>query len=367
MGVVGGGALTRDFAPSFHPLNQNEPSFYSASNSYIIGPSLEYAITRSFAIEVDALNRILHATSNAVRPDGSFWATSTYPVVTWEFPILAKYRLPMRGPVQAFLEGGPSLRTAGNLNGTDPSDYGATAGAGFELAAGRWRIAPRLRYTRWAKDYESSSTTKSDQVEVLVGFSHVSRSDARPFGRRLSFGLLAGTTLTKDYVERSYLVEYGPGGPIFPEGGPVIYRIRSDKRSLLIGPTAEVKLPAHFSVEAGALYRTLRSTSDFFPADGGAPFSCCDNDESSHIWEIPVLVKYELDIAGWKPFVGAGPAFRTLGASEDPRYGATAAAGLRTGWRRLILTPQVRYTRWASDRPAALPENQVQVLVGFSF
>ena len=46
--------------------------------------------------------------------------------------MLAKYRFHW-SKMNPFVELGPSFRTAGNLNGTNPSHYGFTSGLGVEM------------------------------------------------------------------------------------------------------------------------------------------------------------------------------------------------------------------------------------------
>jgi hypothetical protein len=362
-GVVAGGSITKDFAPQFSLLNPSVPSFHSGSQSYVIGPLVEYAFTHRFSVEANGINKLLHATGSDVGPDGSFRATSTFPVVTWQFPILAKYRFAVDG-VRPFVELGPSVRTAGNLNGTKPSNHGISTGAGFEVYWHGVRIGPTVRYTRWARDNNSGGPlTKPDQVEVLVALSHRSAADSRPFGKRLSFGVVTGTTLTGDYRTRRGSFVVGSEDPISPPG-PGTFRSFSDSRSLLIGAMAELKLPLHFSLKADALYRTLHSSTELTYSDrtirtgGGA---------RSDIWEVPVLVQYSIPVSSARAFVAAGPSFRTPGGYNDPHHGITGAAGIETSWGRLRVTPQVRYTRWASDGDPETFVNQAQILIGFAF
>lgn len=47
---------------------------------------------------------------------------------------------------------GPSFRLDGNFNGTVPSHYGVTAGAGVEARLGRIKISSAVRYTRWGRE-----------------------------------------------------------------------------------------------------------------------------------------------------------------------------------------------------------------------
>jgi len=90
---------------------------------------------------------------------------------------MVKYRfsLPILKP---FVEAGPTFRTAGNLNGTSPSHHGLTAGVGVEAHAWKLKIAPQVRYLRWARDpysqiplFGTSPFTVRDQAEFLVSGS----------------------------------------------------------------------------------------------------------------------------------------------------------------------------------------------------
>jgi len=66
---------------------------------------------------------------------------------------------------------GPALRASGNLNNSNPSRYGAAAGFGLEIRAGRMTISPTMRFTRWAADQSSASmATNRNQAELLFGF-----------------------------------------------------------------------------------------------------------------------------------------------------------------------------------------------------
>lgn len=117
-------------------------------------------------MEVDGLYRPLHYT---LEFNNGF--TAPFSVLTWELPLLAKYRLPL-ARTQPFVEAGPSLRWSGNQNGSSPSHIGVTAGIGVEASWRMLRVAPAARYTRWAADdADPLNRTKQDQLELLVGFS----------------------------------------------------------------------------------------------------------------------------------------------------------------------------------------------------
>jgi hypothetical protein len=137
---------------------------YASVRSKFVGVLAESGLSKSLSLEVDALyhplslSEMQHAT-----------------VLTWEFPVLVKYRFPARG-VAPFVELGPSFRSTGNLSGTNPSHYGVTAGAGVETRQ-RWlAISPAIRFTRWRADPMGvvngpDTFTIRNQAELLVGFS----------------------------------------------------------------------------------------------------------------------------------------------------------------------------------------------------
>ena len=92
-------------------------------------------------------------------------------VLTWEFPVLAKYKFSATRS-NLFLELGPSFRTSGNTNGTNPSPYGVTAGAGVERRVHRLRVTPALRYTYWGADRRGPISPASmirNQIDLVVG------------------------------------------------------------------------------------------------------------------------------------------------------------------------------------------------------
>lgn len=170
-GVVGGAALTDDFRNLTFLLPTYSSLSYSTSKSYVIGPSVEVELPLNLSVEADALYHPLHFT-NAIRfPNGTLNSVSPATVVTWEFPILAKYRFPLP-LVKSFGEVGPSFRTSGNLNNTAPASHGLTIGIGGETGWHRLKIAPVIRYTHWASDgFALDAFTKQDQVTLLLSLT----------------------------------------------------------------------------------------------------------------------------------------------------------------------------------------------------
>jgi hypothetical protein len=340
IGLVGGGSLTDSFptenfpsgAPPGGPIGLR---FYSSAKDYIVGAMLEYRFTPHWSVEADGLFRTLHGTFAAVLANGSLNGVSPSHVITWEFPVLAKYRFAAR-KWTPLVELGPSFRTAGNLNEANPSHAGVTAGVGVELHTRKLTIAPTLRYTRWAEDNPSPDGPKSapNQVELVAEFSAASESDSHPLGDHLFAGILVGTGLTggiRTSGECLCTQTIIPGTA--PPGG------------LIIGPMVGLILPLNFSVEINALYRSLG--------------------EGTTTWELPVLAKYKFTGQFLKPLIEAGPAFRLPATGAISNHGVTVGGGVELSARLLKIAPEIRYTRWATDM-LTLP-NQVELLVAFHF
>ncbi len=352
-GVVGGAGLTPDFKSFFSaagpPLPPIVPTDSSAPERYIAGGMLEYRLPNDWSIEVDALFHPLRFDEDHYA-GGTLHNSQPLPVVTWEFPALAKYRFRWRS-WRPFLEAGPSFRTAGNLNGTNPSHYGVAAGAGAETRLGRIRIAPEIRYIRWAEDSSlGHPLTHSDQVEVLTSFSTGVGEGGRAFGQRVSVGVVVGATVTPDLRTVN---------PPFPFAGSS----SSNAAAFLLGAMVEVGIARGVFIEGDAIHQPMSSTSR------GNGYT---STQSFNTWSFPLLGKYKFSTHGMKPFLEAGPAFRgakaVIGSSP---YGVTAGAGIETHLWKLAIAPSLRYTHWG---PTSGPydsfvsfQNQVAVLAGVSF
>ncbi len=84
-------------------------------------------------------------------------------------------------------------------------------------------------------------------------------------------------------------------------------------------------------------------------------------------WEIPVLLKCRLSTGSFRPFVALGPSFRLVKGSVPgaSAYGVTAGGGVEFRFKKIRISPAMRYTRWAPTSPE-LPSDRVQVVVGLS-
>ena len=144
------------------------------------GPTLEVHLPLSFSVEADALLRPLNLTSTVTvttTSGGASTSTRSTTFNSWEFPLLAKYRLPGR-LIRPFVEAGPSFReTNGSPSDTSRlSSAGFTAGVGVEGRFGPIRIVPGVRYTRWGADSNANLApfipqSNINQAEFLVGLT----------------------------------------------------------------------------------------------------------------------------------------------------------------------------------------------------
>jgi hypothetical protein len=367
LGVVGGGSLTPSFTTQNVATGQDSlpfQRFYSPSNDYIVGAMMEFRLPLHLSLEVDGLFRKLHFTTAGVEPDGTLNSVSPSPVITWEFPALAKYRF-ARSKTNPFIEAGPSFRTAGNLNGTNPSHYGITAGVGVEMHLGAIDLAPVVRYTRWAPDSVSAGIAHSnpDQVELLFEVSHGSEIHGHPWGQHFALGIIGGTTLRRDLPSQtlSTLVGIPTGGGVTIVSQAEVYR---GLTTFLVGPTVEFALPRNLYVETDAVYHPLREREQINP-NGTVTQSATFNDAIT--WEFPLLAKYKFPWAPVKPFGEVGPSFRLpQGMDYLSTRGTTIGAGVEMHLRALKIAPVLRYTHWNSDRTRTTT-NQVEVLAALFF
>lgn len=183
-GIVAGGSPTSGFPNETRvnpPTSQTPATTYAFRSSdagdYLVGAMAEIRLPQNLAVEADGIYRPLNFKSyiSSVPPGGASSAPSNT-VVTWEFPVLLKYRAPAFAPhLRPIFEVGPAFRVASNLNDTAPSNHGVTAGIGLEARILKLRLAPVVRYSRWARDKTAPDVVppraNQNQVEMLIGLS----------------------------------------------------------------------------------------------------------------------------------------------------------------------------------------------------
>jgi hypothetical protein len=161
------------------------------------------------------------------------------------------------------------------------------------------------------------------------------------------------------------------GGGIAAGGLDPLAQNSWDGKRYSVGATAEVTVPLpRFSVEVDALLQHTGARA------AGCVFTYCSYVEvRANIFEFPALVKYR----AWRSaFVGAGPAYHWVrhgrgGAlswrngqispgevvdmtlhrnraamAAETNAGVVAGGGVELRAGRLVISPQFRYTRWAS-------------------
>jgi hypothetical protein len=171
IGAVGGLRLTGD-----------PQTYYDTSNSkpYLVGPTIEVRLPLNFALEADALYSRLGDTFYF--PGITRESTTRTIANSWEFPLLAKYRLPVPR-VHPYLSVGVAPRHAGGrINtiqyGYYPSDVSFSSvgwhahdhafvlGGGIDVKFWHIRISPQIRYVRWGIPSMPSSSDVAHYLPV---------------------------------------------------------------------------------------------------------------------------------------------------------------------------------------------------------
>jgi len=173
-----------------------ESAFRLESRFYDVGPMIEIGLTHGFAVEFDA---VYHRQGFFYTfAHDTLYSTGRERDNSWEFPLLLKYKLRFSA-LKPFVEAGVAPRTiSGRVAGTGqvslnppattpplgpsfPTSYspsvGFVAGGGLQFNLGHLRLAPQVRYTRWATApvvggfFVGSYSSNQNQLDALVGIS----------------------------------------------------------------------------------------------------------------------------------------------------------------------------------------------------
>lgn len=371
-GIVAGRAVTGGFhdlsehivLPPLEPGGswyQGSMRFWPRSRDWVAGGMLELELRSDWSLEFDALWRELRGQQALfMLPSKPPEKGSPEQIVTWQFPVLLKYRFPRRS-LRPFLAAGPSFRTIGNVGGAGHtySRHGLAASGGVEVIRRGVRIAPTLRYTLWAGDKSASHwRTASDQLEVLIAFSRAEHEKWRPLGGRVAAGFAVGFNLNGDYPRTT---ELHNAGTEF-----AVTTTRTGLRSAIYGPLIEARLGRGVSLEAAALLRPIASRTRVSPTQ---QFSVGPWTSRLPTWVFHVLAKQSLPRRGWAPVVGLGPSFRKRQFfGQTSPYGVTGAAGVCFKAGAAKISPSLRFTRWGGNRTEWGPRrNQAEAILAFSF
>jgi hypothetical protein len=150
-------------------LSASSPDYRAAAARYTFGPALEVALPFHLAAEGGLLYAHL---------DYGF-RTSGFTASRWEVPLLLKYRFG-KGLLRPFAGAGLSFnRITGVADARSPAELrhrgttGLVLAAGIETRAGRLRIAPELRISRWAdRNFGTRDTplqSSLTQAALLLG------------------------------------------------------------------------------------------------------------------------------------------------------------------------------------------------------
>lgn len=367
VGFAGGAGLT----DAFDSVNAGVPqttTSYSQAKDYLVGLLLQYRLGRNLSLEADALYRELHLTVAFVEPSRVLYAVSPSPVVTWELPLMTKYRFHW-SKAEPFVEAGPAFRPTTNLN-ANPSHYGFTAGIGVATRWKQFEIAPMVRYSRWIHDraLTNLAASRSNQLELLIGISSRPRSPWHPLSRRIALGVIGGATVFHDVPASSSSfvaqVPAGTGETYQQESGTTF---ASGSIVSLLGPALEAPVWKHFFLEVDGIHHAIE-VSRRSVLSNGEVFNSFSGREGL-TWEFPVLAKYKFQSETGRahPFVEAGPSFRLL-TENSSLFGVSAGAGVEWRLKAVKIAPALRFTHWGPQGyhslSAEIIVNQVEFLAG---
>jgi Outer membrane protein beta-barrel domain len=409
VGVKGGVPLTDPFAdrtfnyviatipnPFGPPWVDSEATrTYSGSKGFVLGPTLEMQLPLGLAIEADALYRPMSVKTQSQTFLEFFEQTGpifSSQINTWEFPVMAKYRLPLP-LIKPYVEAGPSFRAISASLADHMSATGVAAGVGVEMRFGPLRVAPEVRYTHWGSDGSYTSlyhaVSYANQVEFLAGLSTAPTgggTNARTnngWRRYVSLGVRGGLPFMTAFVNDGFgKVSYpstrcGDFSPTACIASDARVQTSRASRNYLIGPSVEVHLPLSLSLEADALYAPvslalpgLPSLAGFLLGEPSLPTIGTFNS-----WQFPVMGKYKFHTPFLRPYLDAGPTFRTVPAVFNQylsHAGVTAGVGAEAAAWKLRIAPEVRFVHWSSDAsntPSfyASRRNQAQFVVGLLY
>lgn len=141
----------------------------SGPHSFLVGPAVELRVKDGWSVEADAVYRPVRGyfTTAGTLFGQTYSSSYESSFSTWQFPVLAKYKLPLAllgDALKPFVEAGPSFRVVGST-----THVGFTAGPGVSMRLGPLNVAPAIRYTRWQAD--PFGGVRADEANLLVGIT----------------------------------------------------------------------------------------------------------------------------------------------------------------------------------------------------
>jgi len=364
LGVLAGGSLTDDYRNASFTFSDGSTRYArNASQWFMIGPTLDFGLTDNVSAEVNAIRRRIRSTEVTILgqplelPNVTIYQFGPFlnDGFTWQISTLGKYKF-SGTRVRPFTELGFSFLPMENRDQT-----GITAGSGVELPAGRVSFTPTIRYTRWLNNNELGAV--ANQLQFLVGI-HENSESPRPtiMGRPLSMGFVVGTGITKLLKDRTNAASQ--------------FGATSDPHTPIAGIRFGFPVIENFSVEVDGLFRGTHEIDGALNPDGSI-IRTVHSGSAFLTWEFPLLAKYKLPVSKVAPVFELGPSVRITAHTHSENYshyGATAGVGVAARFKKMSISPTLRYTRWAADKtrngrePATgTSPSQVEVVVGFSF
>jgi opacity protein-like surface antigen len=180
IGVRGGVPLT-DVVQTV----QTGGSLSSATDNYVIGPTLGIRLPLGLSVAGDALFTRLSINQNSSGSSAGISASAS----SWEFPVLARLTLG-RGVIAPFVGAGVSVRHLSDFGNVGPFLTGSSSGqsvpsstgVGFALGGGLvfnlgpLHVSPEIRYTHWGSNQLSNAFSNviranSNEAQFLVGLT----------------------------------------------------------------------------------------------------------------------------------------------------------------------------------------------------
>ena len=175
--------------------------------------------------------------------------------------------------------------------------------------------------------------------------------------QKVKVGVVTGVSLSDDF--RPATVSF--------LGGTTL-QISNASEWFAVGPTIELVLPKHLSIEVDAIRRRIRSKQlTVFGQPVEFPNGLVIRSYGPFIaedfaWQFSALGKYTVANRTVKPFLEAGLSF--LPRENRDQTGVTAGSGIELPLWNLSLSPALRYTRWLNNDSFGGVNYQFQFIAG---
>lgn len=164
---------------------QTGGSLSSATDNYVVGPTLGIRLPLGLSVAGDALFTRLSISRNSSGSTAGISASAS----SWEFPVLARLTLG-GGVIAPFVGAGVSVRHLSDFGNVGPfltgsssnqsipgsTGVGFVLGGGLQFKLGPLHVSPELRYTHWGSNqlsnaFSSVIRTNSNEAQFLVGLT----------------------------------------------------------------------------------------------------------------------------------------------------------------------------------------------------